>query len=147
MTVAETVGALSNAGLVALALIEEHGGTRLSAVEVSKVYLRADRLLKATQDAEDVARLRACGRIVIRRLSGARLHDKNFTFYGAIQDFEATIIEQALEEEGGSVTRAAKLLGLKHQSLITMLNTRHRQLLTKRKPPEKRLRSIIKKSE
>lgn len=144
MTIAETVGALSNAGLVALALIEEHGGTRLSAVEVSKVYLRADRLLKATQDAEDVARLRACGRITVRRLSGARLRDKNFTFYGAIQDFEATIIEQALEEAGGSVTRAAKLLGLKHQSLITMLNTRHRQLLTKRKPPEKRLRSIIK---
>lgn len=144
MTIAETVGALSNAGLAALALIEQHGGTRLSAVEVSKVYLRADRLLKATQDAEDVARLRVCGRIAIRRLSGARLHDKNFTFYGAIQDFEATIIEQALEEEGGSVTRAAKLLGLKHQSLITMLNTRHRQLLTKRTPPEKRLRSIIK---
>jgi transcriptional regulator with PAS, ATPase and Fis domain len=82
--------------------------------------------------------------VLRRRLSGARLHDKNFTFYGAIQDFEATIIKQALEEAGGSVTRAAKLLGLKHQSLITMLNTRHRQLLTKRKPPEKRLRSIIK---
>jgi tetratricopeptide (TPR) repeat protein len=142
--VAEGVGAHTAAGLAVLTLIEEYGGSRLSAVEASKAYLRADRLLKNTQDAEDMARLRACSRVVIRRLSGARLRDRNFSFFGAVQDFEATIIEQALEEEGGSVTRAAKLLGLKHQTFITMLNGRHKKLLAKRTPPEKKLRSIIK---
>jgi tetratricopeptide (TPR) repeat protein len=143
--VAEGVGALTSAGLALLTLIEEHGGSHLSSVEVYKVYLRADRLLKDTQDVEDISRLRACGRIALRRLSGARLYERNFSFYGAVQDFEATIIEQALEEASGSVTRAAKLLGLKHQTFITMLNGRHKKLLTKRTPPEKKLRSIIKK--
>ena len=144
--VAEGVGALIAAGLSALTLIEEHGAARLSAPEVARLYFRADRLLKGTQDAEDIARLRACARVAIKRLSGMRLRDKNFSFYGAVQDFEATIIEQALEEEQGSVTRAAKLLGLKHQTLTSMLQTRHQKLLAKRTPPEKRLRSIIKES-
>jgi len=143
--VAEGVGALTSGGLALLTLIEEHGGSRLSPLEISKAYLRADGLLKETQDVEDIARLRACGRTALRRFSGSRLHDENFSFYGAVQEFEATIIEQALEETGGSVTRAAKLLGLKHQTLITMLNARHKNLLEKRTPPEKKLRSIINK--
>ncbi|MFL6284262.1 MAG: helix-turn-helix domain-containing protein [Pyrinomonadaceae bacterium] len=46
-----------------------------------------------------------------------RLHDKHFSFYGAVQELEARLIEQALEEAGGSIVRAAKLLGLKHQTL------------------------------
>jgi tetratricopeptide (TPR) repeat protein len=145
--VAEGVGALTNAGLAALSLIEEHGAARLSAPEVFKVYMRADKLLKDTQDMEDIARLRACARVALRRLSGARLRDRNFSFYGAVQDFEATIIEQALEEEAGSVTRAARLLGLKHQTLTSMLQTRHQKLLGKRTPREKRFKSIIREPE
>ena len=46
-------------------LTEEHGET-----EVSKVYQRADELLKGTQDAEDKERLRTCARVVIKRPSG-----------------------------------------------------------------------------
>jgi hypothetical protein len=42
------------------------------------------------------------------------------------------------------VTRAAKILGLRHQTFLSMLNTRHRGLLEKRTPAEKRRRSIIK---
>ena len=38
----------------------------------------------------------------------------------------------------------ARLLGLTHQTLGSILNTRHRQLSAKRKPPQKRLKSIIK---
>ncbi len=145
MRVAQDAGALTSAGLAALTLIEEHGATwRLSEPEVIKVYLRADELLRGTQDAEDIARLRACARVVVKRLSGARLHDKNFSLYGAVHQVEATLIEQALEETGGSVTAAAELLGLKHQTFIAMLNKRHKGLQPKRKPPEKRLRSVIK---
>lgn len=73
-----------------------------------------------------------------------RLLDKNFSFYSAVQSLEAKLIEEALEEEGGSVTRAARLLGLKHQTLIAMLKKRHKGLQRKRAMPEKRLRSIIK---
>jgi tetratricopeptide (TPR) repeat protein len=145
MAVAEGVGAAANAGAVALSLIEEHGARRvLSRAELYNLYRRADELLKDTQDAEDIARLRACARIVMRRLSDISLHDKNFSLYGAVNELEAKLIEQALKETGGSVTKAAKLLGLKHQTFIAMLQTRHKGLQPKRKPPEKRLRSIIK---
>jgi transcriptional regulator with GAF, ATPase, and Fis domain len=143
MAVAEAVGALTNAGLAALSLIEEYGARGvLSRTELYNLYRRADELLKDTQDAEDVARLRACARIVMQRLSD--LSHKNFSLYGAVHSLEAKTIEQALEETGGSVTKAARLLGLKHQTFIAMLQTRHKGLLPKRTPRVKRLRSIVK---
>jgi DNA-binding protein Fis len=143
--VAQDSGALTQAGHAALTLIEEHGATwRLPESEVAKVYGRADELLRGTQDAEDIARLRACARIVIRRLSGMQLQDNNFSFYGAVQEVEARLIERALELEGGSITRAAKRLGLKRQTLSNMLKDRHKKLLDKRTTPIPRKRSIIK---
>jgi tetratricopeptide (TPR) repeat protein len=144
--VAEGVGALANAGLALVALIEEHGATRrLPPAEVYDVYVRADGLLKNTQDAEDVARLRACARIVMRRLSTSQIREKNFSFYGAVHEFEGKMIEQALEMSGGSVTGAAKMLGVTHQTLTSMLKKRHKRLLKKRTPAKNRKRSIIKK--
>ena len=143
--VAEVAGAMSNAGLAVLTLIEEHGARRLQPTDLYNVYRRADRLLKGTQDTEEIARLRACARIVMKRLSGLRIHDKNFSLYGALQEMEAKFIEQALEEEEGSVSRAARLLGISHSSLGKLLKTRHKSLLYKRTPAQRRLRSIIKK--
>jgi tetratricopeptide (TPR) repeat protein len=144
--VAEAVGALSSAGQAILTLIEEHGATkRLTPAEVSDAYLRADRLLRNTQDAEDKERLRAGARVVIRRLSDTPIHDKNFSLYGAVNEFEAKLIGQALDQAGGSVTKAARILGLSHQTLIAILGTRHKALAAKRTPVQKRLKSIIKK--
>lgn len=146
--VAESVGALTSAGQAVLTLIEEHGATRrLPPGEVYEAYLKADRLLRDTQDAEDVARLRACALIVMRRLSDTPFHEKNFSLYGTLHEFEAKLIGQALDESGGSVTKAARLLGLTHQTLISIMNTRHKGLTGKRKPAQKRLKSIIKKNE
>ncbi|HEX8290792.1 MAG TPA: helix-turn-helix domain-containing protein, partial [Pyrinomonadaceae bacterium] len=143
---AEGLGARSTAGRALLTFLEEHGERRaLPPEEVYEVYRRADRLLEGTQDAEDVARLRACSRAVMRRLAGVRIHDKNFSFDGAIHELEAKLIDQALEEAGGSVVAAARLLGLKHQTFTSMLHSRHQKLLPKRRPPAKRLKSIIKK--
>jgi len=143
--VAEESGALSNAGLGALTLIEEHGARRtFPQKELYELYRRADKLLEDTQHPETIARLRACARIVMRRLVGIQLDDKNFTFYNAVQEFEEKLIERALEEAGGSVVRAARLLGLRHQTFSSMLSGRHKKLLSKRTPREKRLRSIIK---
>jgi tetratricopeptide (TPR) repeat protein len=143
--VAEGVGALANAGQAVLTLIEEHGASkRLTPSEVHDAYLRANRLLKGTQDSEDLDRLRACALIVMRRLSDPTIHEKNFSLYGAIQDLEAKLIAQALEAAGGSITKAARILGLSHQTLDSMLKGRHERLLDKRTPVKKRLRSIIK---
>jgi tetratricopeptide (TPR) repeat protein len=143
--VAQDSGSFISAGLAALTLIEEHGATfRLSEPELAKIYRRANDFLKGTQDAEDKERLLACALIVIKRLSGMQLHDKNFTLYGAVHELEARLIEQALELEGGNITRTAERLGLKRQTLSQMLQARHKKLFGKRTPPEKRLRSIIK---
>jgi tetratricopeptide (TPR) repeat protein len=145
---AENAGALVNAGQALLTLIEEHGATkRLPPAEVYEAYQKADRLIKNSQDAEDREWLVTCARIVMRRLSDPAIHDKNFSLYGAVQEFEARLIAQALEDAGGSVTRAARRLGLKHQTFIAMLQTRHKGLRGKRTPLTKRLKSIMKKPE
>lgn len=143
--VAENAGALVNAGLAVLTLIEEHGATRrIPPAEVYEAYLKADRLLKDMQDAEAVRRLRVCALVVMRRLAETPIHDKNFSLYGAVHEFEAKLIGQALEDSGGSVTKAARLLGITHQTLNAMLDGRHKGLQGKRTPPKKRLKSIIK---
>jgi tetratricopeptide (TPR) repeat protein len=143
--VAESVGAFVSAGQAVLTLIEEHGATRrLPPAEVYEAYQRAERLLKDSQDAEDKERLLACARVVMRRLSDTPFQEKNFSLFGAVQDFEAKLIGQALDEAGGSVTKAAHLLGMTHQTLISILDKRHKALSGKRRPAQKRLKSIIK---
>jgi tetratricopeptide (TPR) repeat protein len=143
--VAQDSGSLASAGLAALTLIEEHGAAlRLTDSELAKSYRRANDFLRGTQDAEGKERLLACAMIVIKRLSGVELHDKNFTLYGAVHELESRLIEQALELEGGNITRTAERLGVKRQTLSQMLQARHKRLFPKRTPPEKRLRSIIK---
>lgn len=59
--------------------------------------------------------------------------------------YEASLIKLALENAGGSVTRAARLLGVTHQRLCSMLQGRHLKLLPAKKPTQKRRRSIIRK--
>jgi tetratricopeptide (TPR) repeat protein len=145
MKVAQDSGAPVSAGLAALTLIEEHGATfRLPETELVKIYRRAKDFLKSTQDAEDKERLLACAQIVIKRLSGMQVHDKNFTLHGAVIELEARLIEYALELEEGNIARAARRLGVKRQTLSQMLKARHKKLFGKRTPQEKRLRSIIK---
>jgi tetratricopeptide (TPR) repeat protein len=140
INIAENAGALNSAALAALAMIEEQGKEGLSEIEVYQAYRRADRLLAKTEDAEDLARLRACARIVMRRLFGPQVGDQNFFLHDAVKAYEGRLIEQALKEERGLVTRAAKRLGLTHQSLASILNGRHKRLLPKRTPPTSRKR-------
>ena len=57
--------------------------------------------------------------------------------------YEGDLIKQALEISGGSVTRAARLLGVTHQGLAFILNGRQKALLSVRTPVKTRRRSII----
>lgn len=129
-----------------LKLIEEQGAERsLHSSEVYELYQRADGLLKETGDVEALERLRDCARVVMRRLAGPEVGGEGFNMYEVVHDFEARLIGRALEEAGGSVTKAARILGLTHQTLGTILNTRHKGLADKRTPVRKRLRSIFRK--
>ena len=133
--------------LALLDLIEEQGAAcGLPGSEVYDLYQRADVLLEKTGDAGTLARLRSCARVVMRRLAGPEVGGEGFNMYEAVQEFEARLIERALEEAHGSVTKAARLLGLTHQTLGTILNTRHKGLADKRTPVRRRLRSVFKKS-
>lgn len=59
--------------------------------------------------------------------------------------FESRIVKQALEASGGSVTQAARLLGITHQRLCAMLQSRHKSLLLAKKTTRPRKRRIITK--
>src|ERR1044071_3851220 len=132
--------------LALLKLIEEQGAADgLHSSDVYELYQRADGLLQQTEDAETLARLRSCARVVMRRLAGPEVGNEGFNMYEVVHDFEARLIAEALEEAHGSVTKAARLLGLTHQTLGTILNTRHKSLAGKRTPVRRRLRSIFKK--
>ena len=77
-----------------------------------------------------------------RRLVGARLSAKGFVLPDVVRAYEARFIREASESEQGSISRAAKRLGVRHQSLINILKTRNKDLLDLRTPAETRRRSI-----
>ncbi|HEX8175921.1 MAG TPA: sigma 54-interacting transcriptional regulator [Pyrinomonadaceae bacterium] len=68
-----------------------------------------------------------------------------FSLMEEVRRYEEQFIERALKESRGRVTHAARLLGLKHQNLIAIIESRHRRLLQLRTPAQPRRRSIIKR--
>lgn len=143
--IASDVGAGAHAGRASLAMIEEHGATRLSELEVYAAYKRSDEQLKDSRDLRDVERLRTSARIVMRRLVGTQISDPDFSLNNTLHKYEARFIEAALSKTGGRVSHAAKMLGLSHQTLSTILKNRHRDLQHKRTPMFPRRRGIARK--
>jgi DNA-binding NtrC family response regulator len=65
-------------------------------------------------------------------------------FEREILGLEKKLIAQALADEGGSVTRAARRLGLSHQSLLARMNSpRHKDSSFTRTPIRKRRKRIM----
>jgi transcriptional regulator with PAS, ATPase and Fis domain len=62
-----------------------------------------------------------------------------------VLQYEAGIIERALLTSHGSVTKAARKLGITHQGLAFILSGRHKKLLSLRGEIKRRRKSIIKK--
>lgn len=142
MEIADSAGSSFNAGFAGLTLIEEHH-ERLLELELYRLYTRTARLLRDTEDAEGLSRLRDCAQLVMNRLLGPQLTDKGFNLPRVVKAYEAKFIEQALELTGGFVTRAAKLLGFKHHgSLTSLLEGRHKALARKRTPPSPRKATV-----
>lgn len=148
--VAQQSGALNDAGLASLVLIEELG-EHLETDELRAAYGRADAWLEATQHLPTLQRLRRAAVRVFdlgqRRGAATETADaeQESALKEMIQRYESKVIRQALQRAEGSVTQAARILGVKHQTLSYMLETRHRDLLIERRPAKKRKRSIIKK--
>ena len=152
--VAETAGDLEGAGRAKLSIIEELG-EQTSARELAAIYESAVDLLQQSQDPSAKKRLVSGARAVIDALTTAE-HDQDleakahswegFSFRQEVVKIERALIERALRDTGGSVTKASRLLGFKHhQSLIALINTRHKNLLNTRSAIRKRRHHIFSK--
>lgn len=151
ITVAETAGDLEGAGRAKLSIIEELLD-QTSPEDLALVYQSAAELLERSQDPSASKRLISCARKVIEALASAEDEEKKakeqswegFSFKQQILDCEKALIERALRDAGGSVTRAARLLGFHHhQSLISLINSRHKDLLKTRTAVRRRRRHIF----
>lgn len=143
--VAETAGDPASSGRALLTLIEELHAY-LPADEISRAYSEADRKLGEDVGRETLTRLRACARLIGSEPSAlAQPARTEATFDQQVRQFESTLIRRALEEANGSVTRAARTLGLTHQGLCYIINHRHKSLLSARAPIRVRRKPVIKK--
>jgi tetratricopeptide (TPR) repeat protein len=150
--VAHQSGALNDAGIAALTVVEELG-EHLSAEEMQAVYERAYQWLSTSQHQETLRRLLVASK---RIFGAARTAHKGTSadepettetegnFRELMKGYENKLIRQALLKGGGSVTQAARLLGLSHQALNYILEHRHESLLLDRLPVQKRRRSLVK---
>lgn len=152
--VAQTAGDLEGSGRAKLSIIEELA-EQTSARELASIYESAVELLEQSQDPSAKKRLVSCARAVIDALttaeddqdSEAKEHSwEGFSFRQEVVKIERALIERALRDTGGSVTKASRLLGFKHhQSLIALINTRHKNLLNTRSAIRKRRHHIFSK--
>jgi CheY-like chemotaxis protein len=149
----ENCGDLEGAGRARLSIIEELSG-QTSAREMAPIFKSALETLKRSQDPSAIQRLFAASATVIDAYQGAEFQGtdltgenlEGFSFKQELQAYEKILLERALREAGGSVTKASRLLGFKHhQSLISLINTRHQELLQTRSAVRKRRRPIVSK--
>jgi DNA-binding NtrC family response regulator len=84
--------------------------------------------------------------LVVRQTQTAGLADvwAGCSLDEEVQLYEKGLIQMALKAAQGRVTQAARLLGVTHQRLSSILQGRHKDLLTVRTPVKRRRRSIIK---
>ena len=149
--IARNAGNPDRGGIAAVTAIEELS-TYLSPEALQDYYRTADQLLANSQNLSLKNRLGECARRVLS-ISLAHPADQSsaatssmppgFSLDAEVLRYEGSLIRRALEESGGSVTRAARMLGVTHQGLAFILNGRHSDLLAIRTPVKKRRRSII----
>jgi tetratricopeptide (TPR) repeat protein len=145
--VADTAGDPESSGRAYLAILEELHAI-LPSAEVSDLYAEADRRLGEDLSHDTMNRLRACARLlnagaVAMPTAAAAL--VRTSFEDEVRKCESTLIREALDEADGSVTRAAKILGLTHQGLCYIINHRHKNLLNARAPIRVRRKSVMKR--
>lgn len=142
--VAEAAGDAEGAGAAALTLVEELGD-RLALRELEAAFNRADGLLARSRHPGNRERLLGCARRVLFLVGVVPEPStwEGFSYREAVRRYEGRLIEGALRDAGGVVSRAAQLLGLSRQSFDSMLQRRHRRLLHLRTPPEPRRSSLM----
>ena len=128
--VAAAAGDSHIAAVAQLTMIEEMGGV-LSRTELLASYRRADQYVGDRASQSELESLRLCRRIVLGKLEKLQSVGEELiggTLEQEVNHFEATLIARALERHNGSVTPAARELGLTHQGLSRILDGRQSTL-------------------
>ncbi len=150
VSIAETAGDHEGAGRACLATIEELG-SQTAAKELISIYRRAIEFLRNSEDSLLLRRLISSVESVLEAMEDSDAPPEEqlekgwqgFSIKREVRKFEERLIERALRDAGGSVTKAALLLGFNHhQSLISLLNGRHKSLEKSRSTARKRRRHI-----
>ncbi|MFL6285637.1 MAG: hypothetical protein ACJ74Q_21075 [Pyrinomonadaceae bacterium] len=151
---AEEAGDRESAGRAALALAEELCEA-LDSRELCEAFGRAYGLLLGTRDMDTLSRLNECARRAIEAASHTRGEKRagnesaaaeerweGFSLKAEVLRYEAELIQRALNDAGGGVSYAARLLGFRHhQTFVALLNNRHKNLLHARNPVVPRRRA------
>jgi tetratricopeptide (TPR) repeat protein len=155
--VAQIAGDPDSSGVAALTIVEELG-QQLPVELAYQYYLTADSSLSKSQHRQIRSRLGECARRLVisvwpnidngngvapTAITSTSSSREQLSLEAEVLRYEGNLIRQALETSGGSVTRAARMLGVTHQGLAFILNGRHKDLLSIRTPVKKRRRSII----
>ncbi len=152
VSVATQGGDPETSGIALITIIEELSSI-FSPAELQNHYLNAESALRHSQHAAIRSRLGECARTLLVNQTGTSStpqlngseptasHDSSLE--EQVLRYEGELIRRALQASDGSVTRAARLLGVTHQGLAFILNGRQKNLLSSRKPAKPRRRSII----
>ena len=151
-SVAAQGGDPETGGIASLTIIEELSSA-LSPAELLTHYQNAESALRYSQRAAIRSRLGECARTLLANetLASPTLPSNaapaeishSTSLEDQVLSYEGELIRHALLQSDGSVTRAARLLGVTHQGLAFILNGRQKNLLSSRKPAKPRRRSII----
>ena len=152
LEISQTAGNPDRGGIAAVTAIEELSDLPVEALQ--NYYRTAENLLSNSQNLSIRTRLGECARRVlsVALTEAGSTTDAStdmpplqpgFSLDSEVLRYEGNLIRRALEDSGGSVTRAARLLGVTHQGLAFILNGRHSDLLSIRTPVKRRRRSII----
>ena len=128
---------LTDGSIEALRSLPLHGNAR----ELRALIERAVLTAKDQPIEEDAFKL-----VLLRTTGKGTMVDpwEGFSLPEEVRLYEKRLIERALKEARGRITHAARLLGLSHQTLTAILESRHKGLLQMRTPAQRRKRSIIK---
>ncbi|MDQ1727955.1 MAG: MalT-like region [Pyrinomonadaceae bacterium] len=146
--VARQAGDPETGGLASLTAIEELSSF-LSPAELRTHYRSAKAALAHSQHPGTNFRLGECARLVLdteennAAAATPEPDPSKASLEEQVLSYEGELIKRALQASDGSVTRAARLLGVTHQGLAFILNGRQKNLLPSRKPAKPRRRSII----
>ena len=127
-------------------MIEELGGV-LSGAELLASYRRADDYVGDRASELEHERLRLCGHIVLDKLEKLNSAEEELiggTLEDEVNYFEGATHCTSIGTRNGSVTRAARELGLTHQGLSDIIDGRHSKTLAgARRPKRNRGKSIM----